>query len=103
MDQELIPGGLRGTLVVYPFTSVTTLFTSDGSRSTFLTSFTFSFTPFTLTDTPPEDLTGPKMTKDKKIVSNDEDIKDIYIYHERSAINTLSKDLVNYRKTKPQK
>jgi len=39
----------------------------------------------------------------KKIVSNDEEMKDIYIYHERSAINTLSKDLVDYRKNKPKK
>ena len=29
-------------------------------------------------------------------------MKDIYIYHERSAINTLSKDLVDYRKNKPK-
>ena len=45
----------------------------------------------------------PKDHNVRKIVSNDEEIKDIYFYHERSAINTLSKDLVKYRKTKPKK
>jgi len=44
----------------------------------------------------------PKDYSIKKIVSNDEETKDIYIYHERSAINTLSKDLVDYRKRKPK-
>ena len=44
----------------------------------------------------------PKDYNVEKIVSNDEEMKDIYIYHERSAINTLSKDLVNYRKNKPK-
>ena len=44
----------------------------------------------------------PKDYSIKKIVSNDEEIKDVYIYHEKSAINTLSKDLVDYRKTKPK-
>ena len=44
----------------------------------------------------------PKDYSIKKIVSNDEETKDIYIYHEKSAINTLSKDLVDYRKTKPK-
>jgi len=44
----------------------------------------------------------PKDYSVEKIVSNDEEMKDIYIYHERSAINTLSKDLVNYRKNKPK-
>ena len=44
----------------------------------------------------------PKDYSVEKIVSNDEEIKDIYIYHKRSAINTLSKDLVNYRKNKPK-
>ena len=44
----------------------------------------------------------PKDYSVKKIVSNDKEMKDIYIYHERSAINTLSKDLVNYRKNKPK-
>ena len=39
----------------------------------------------------------------QKIVSNDEEEKEIFIYHERSAINTLSKELVDYRKTKPKK
>ena len=33
----------------------------------------------------------------------DEEEKEIFIYHERSAINTLSKELVDYRKTKPKK
>lgn len=44
--------------------------------------------------------------KDKNInciVSDNEEIKDFYIYHQRSAINTLSKDLVDSRKTKPIK
>ena len=44
----------------------------------------------------------PKDYSIKKIVSNDEETKDIYIYHEKSAINTLSKDLVDYRETKPK-
>ena len=39
----------------------------------------------------------------KKIVSNNDEIKEIYLYHERSAINTLSKELVNSRKNKPKK
>ena len=39
----------------------------------------------------------------KKIISSDEEIKDVYIYHERSAINTLSAELVDIRKTKPKK
>ena len=38
-----------------------------------------------------------------RVVSNDEKIKEIYYYHERSAINTLSKDLVDFRTNKPQK
>ena len=37
----------------------------------------------------------------KKIVSNNDEIKEIYLYHERSAINTLSKELTNSRKNKP--
>ena len=45
----------------------------------------------------------PKDYSIQGIVSNDENIKKIHIYHERSAINTLSKELVNYRKTKPKK
>ena len=45
----------------------------------------------------------PKDYSIKKIVSNDEEIKDVYIYHERSAINTLSEELANIRKTKPKK
>ncbi len=37
------------------------------------------------------------------IVSSKEDeLKEIYIYHERSAINTISKELVNTRSTKPK-
>ena len=38
-----------------------------------------------------------------KIVSNNENIKKFYFYHERSAINTLNKDLVDSRITKPEK
>ena len=37
------------------------------------------------------------------IVSNNEEVKELYYYHDRSAINTLSKDLVNSRSTKPKK
>ena len=37
------------------------------------------------------------------IVSNNEEIKELYFYHSRSAINTLSKDLVDSRSTKPKK
>ena len=37
------------------------------------------------------------------VLSDKEEIKDFYFYHERSAINTLSKELVNSRKTKPTK
>ena len=44
----------------------------------------------------------PKDYNVKKVVSSDEEIKDIYFYHERSAINTLSKELVDFRKTKPK-
>ena len=36
------------------------------------------------------------------IVSDKEELKELYFYHERSAINTLSKDLVDSRKTKPR-
>ncbi len=39
----------------------------------------------------------------KKAISCDEKIKEVYIYHERSAINTLSEKLVNIRRTKPKK
>jgi len=39
----------------------------------------------------------------KKIVSNNDEIKEIYFYHERSTINTLSKELTNSRKNKPKK
>ena len=45
----------------------------------------------------------PKDYNIRKIVSSNEEVKDIYFYHERSAINTLSKELVDYRKKKPQK
>ena len=45
----------------------------------------------------------PKDYNIKKIVSNNDEIKEIYLYHERSAINTLSKELVNSRKNKPKK
>ena len=44
--------------------------------------------------------------KDKNInciVSDNEEIKELYFYHQRSAINTLSKDLVNSREAKPIK
>ncbi len=37
------------------------------------------------------------------VVSDNESIKEIFYYHERSALNTLSKDLVNSRKEKPKK
>tara|TARA_B100000700_G_C14856261_1_gene766399 strand:- start:112 stop:807 length:696 start_codon:yes stop_codon:yes gene_type:complete len=39
----------------------------------------------------------------RSIVSNNTDIKKLYYYHDRSAINTLSKELVDKRSTKPQK
>ena len=32
----------------------------------------------------------------------EDELKEIYIYHERSAINTISKELVNSRSTKPK-
>ena len=37
------------------------------------------------------------------IVSNNEEVKELYYYHDRSAINTLSKNLVDSRSTKPKK
>jgi len=37
------------------------------------------------------------------VLSDKEEIKEFYFYHERSAINTLSKELVNSRKIKPAK
>ena len=37
------------------------------------------------------------------IVSDSEEMKELYFYHERSAINTLSKKLVDSRNTKPRK
>jgi hypothetical protein len=39
----------------------------------------------------------------KNIVSDDESIKKLYYYHKRSALNTLSKDLVDSRTSKPSK
>ena len=45
----------------------------------------------------------PKDYNVQKIVSSNEEMKEIYIYHEKSAVNTLSKELVDYRKTKPRK
>ena len=44
----------------------------------------------------------PKDYNVQKIVSSNEEMKEIYIYHEKSAVNTLSKELVDYRKTKPR-
>ena len=37
------------------------------------------------------------------IVSGDGKIKNVYFYHDRSAINTVSKELINYRKSKTKK
>ena len=37
------------------------------------------------------------------IISNNEEVKELYFYHNRSAINTLSKDLVDSRSAKPKK
>ena len=45
----------------------------------------------------------PKDYNIQAVVSDSEIIKEIYYYHERSAVNTLSKDLVNLRKEKPKK
>jgi len=39
----------------------------------------------------------------RNIVSNDESIKKLYYYHKRSALNTLSKELVDSRTSKPSK
>jgi len=39
----------------------------------------------------------------RNIVSNDESVKKLYYYHKRSALNTLSKDLVDSRASKPSK
>ena len=44
----------------------------------------------------------PKDYNVQKIISSNEEMKEIYIYHEKSAVNTLSKELVDYRKTKPK-
>ena len=45
----------------------------------------------------------PKDYNVQAVVSDTDSIKEIFYYHERSAINTLSKDLVNSRKNKPKK
>lgn len=37
------------------------------------------------------------------ITSKDNEEKDLYFYHDRSAINTISKDLAKKRKSKPKK
>ena len=39
----------------------------------------------------------------RNIVSEDESIKKLYFYHKRSALNTLSKELVDSRTSKPLK
>ena len=39
----------------------------------------------------------------RNIVSSDFEIKKLYYYHDRSSINTLSKELVDKRLTKPKK
>ena len=39
----------------------------------------------------------------RNIVSDDEGVKKLYYYHKRSALNTLSKDLVDSRTSKPSK
>ena len=39
----------------------------------------------------------------RNIVSDDESVKKLYFYHKRSALNTLSKDLVDSRTSKPSK
>ena len=39
----------------------------------------------------------------RNIVSDDESVKKLYYYHKRSALNTLSKDLVDTRTSKPSK
>jgi hypothetical protein len=39
----------------------------------------------------------------RNIVSDDESVKKLYYYHKRSALNTLSKDLVDSRTSKPSK
>ena len=45
----------------------------------------------------------PKDYNIKAVISDDERLKEIFYYHDRSAINTLSKELVNSRKDKPKK
>ena len=45
----------------------------------------------------------PKDFNVEALVSNDEKIKKTYIYHDRSAINTVEKDLVNLKENKPKK
>ena len=37
------------------------------------------------------------------ITSKDNEEKDLYFYHKRSAINTISKDLAEKRENKPKK
>ena len=39
----------------------------------------------------------------RNIVSEDENVKKLYFYHKRSALNTLSKELVDSRLSKPSK
>ena len=39
----------------------------------------------------------------RNIVSDDESVKKLYYYHKRSALNTLNKDLVDSRASKPSK
>ena len=39
----------------------------------------------------------------RNIVSDDENVKKLYFYHKRSALNTLSKELVDSRTSKPSK
>jgi hypothetical protein len=42
-------------------------------------------------------------TNINKVISYNEDIKKLYIYHQRSTINTLTKELVDAKKNKPTK
>jgi len=39
----------------------------------------------------------------RSIISDKEEIKELYFYHDKSAINTLNKKIVDYRKDKPKK
>jgi len=45
----------------------------------------------------------PKDHNVQAVVSDNESLKEIFYYHERSAINTLSEDLANSRKESPKK